>query len=69
MDEFNGTFRAPNQSGLVGRIIPDRLKWDTHVRLGRFWVNFWIWDELKRFPEGSRVRITIEVLDEQAPSS
>jgi hypothetical protein len=49
---------------LEGTLIPDPKHWDDYVRVGPTHVKNWIWDALKKMPEGRNVRITVEVVRE-----
>lgn len=50
---------------MVGKIQPDRMGWDSYVKLSGSRVDYWIWNVLARMPEGKKVRIIVEVLEDE----
>lgn len=57
------TLRSEKRKVIVGKIRHDRLKYTNYVCLGRHSASHFIFDELAKVPEGTKVRVTIEVLD------
>jgi len=58
------TGRAENLETITGVLQRDSKRWPEYVKIGGMFVKYWVWDALERLPEGKKVRIRIEVLDE-----
>jgi len=58
--------RAENLEVMVGTLHRDVLGWGDHVRLDGHLVKYWIWNALQRMPAGKKIRIRIEVLDDDS---
>lgn len=53
---------------IEGVLERDRLGWPSYVKVDGRLVKFWLWDALERVvqnvPKGTRVRLSIEVLED-----